>query len=86
MKAGDCEWKLVEHFGLTRFELLTQTLKKQKIETNSTWEGVFNQREWVKINSSWDFFIFSLYVCCANASELFCVAPFSKYWTLFIPF
>ena len=48
---------------------------KNKIENYSTSEGALYQSEWVKINSSWIFFIFFLFMCvAANASELFCMA------------
>ena len=33
---------------------------KNKIENNSTWEGVFYQIDWVKMNSSWVILVFSL--------------------------
>ena len=38
------------------------TLKKQRLKI--TWEDAFYQSEWVKANSSWVIFVFSLYVCC----------------------
>ena len=38
-----------------------KTRLKKKIENNSTWEDVFYQSEWAKINSSWVIFIFSLF-------------------------
>ena len=46
-----------------RGNLSAITRLKKKIENNSTWEGVFYQSEWVKINSTSVIFIFSLCVC-----------------------
>ena len=53
-----------------------QTRLKNKIENDSTWEGVFYQSESVKFNSSWVIFIFFFfYFMCApaNAFELLCM-------------
>ena len=37
---------------------------KKKTENNASWESAFYQSEWVKMNSSWVIFIFSLYCGC----------------------
>ena len=37
---------------------------KYKIESNSIWKDAFYQSEWVKFNSRWVIFFFSLYVYC----------------------
>ena len=51
------------------------TLLKNKIETNSTWEGAFYVSEWDKINPSWVLFKFIHFMrVAANASVLFCAA------------
>ena len=39
--------------------ILNSSRLKDKFENNSTWEGAFNQSEWVNINSGRVIFIFS---------------------------
>ena len=45
------------------------TRLKNKIGSNLTWEGVFYQNEWAKINLSWVHFMSA----AANTTELFCM-------------
>ena len=58
-------WKILKYNPwLDMWSLEDPTRLKPKIENNSTWEDLFYQNEWAKINSSWAILVFPLHVCC----------------------
>ena len=52
----------IKFLAVIKFWFFTRL--KNKFENNLTWEGVFYQSEWVKINLSWVTLVFSLYARC----------------------
>ena len=56
-------------FGERRYYIVTSL--KNKIENNSTWDGLFYQSKWVKINSSRVFSVFHFMYVAVNAPNCF---------------
>ena len=63
-----------QHWNVFQIQRNNFTRLKNKIESNSNWEGAFYQSEWVKIKSIELFSFFHFMCVAANWPELFCVS------------